>query len=249
MADKPDPKDQPIIEPEEPESPAPDALEPEEPEQPEEPVDEEPEEEPEEPKPSRREELRIQQLLAKLKEQPAESPKAKTPDALNYDELLDAEPELIKQLTADRTKATHTAYQEGIDQAKSIQFHTRLEIDAPRIEQKYPQLDKESTDFHPVLANAINTMFLSAVGYDAETDTVQNPNIRYAPYVESIFELANEIAGQKNQASIKNITKQAAATGLRPDGSSAKRLNLNKDPGQMTDEELDAVIAQAVPKR
>lgn len=242
--DNTDPKE-PVIEPEEPIVPTPDEVEPKEDEQ-EEDLEEEVIEEEEERPPSRREELRIQQLLAKMKETPAEKPK--NPEALDYGEVLDADPELIKQLAADRDKATQGAFNQGIEQAKSIQFHTRLEIDAPRIEAKYPQLDKESENFHPVLANAVNTMFLSAVGYDAETDTVQNPNIRYAQYVESVFELANEIAGEKNQATVKNVTRQAAQTGIRPDGASTK-MNLNKDPSQMSDEELDAVIAQAVPKR
>lgn len=231
---------------EEQESEEPDEPELEETEEPEE-VEETEEEEPKPP--SRREQLRIQQVLSKLKED-REAPKPKaTPDALDYEKALDADPELIAQLKADREKSNNAFYQQGIEQAKSIQFHTRLEIDAPRVEAKYPQLDKDSDKFNPELANAINTMFLSTVGYDESTDTVKNPNLRYAPYVESIFELAGEIAGEKTAEVTKHIKSQAAKTGLRPDGSSGKKLNLNKPPEQMTDEELDAVIAQAVPKR
>ncbi len=86
------------------------------------------------------------------------------------------------------------------------------------------------------------------VGYDAETDTVKNPNIRYADYIEAQMELAEAIAGEKNQKTVQNIAKQAATTGLRPDGSKAKGLNLNQSPDQMTDEELAAAIAATLPK-
>lgn len=200
----------------------------------------------EEKPPSRREQLRIQDILAK-REVVEAKPVPVAPDALDYSTALDADPELIKKLQEDRQAAMDAAQARGLAQANSIRFHTRLEIDAPRIEAKYPQLDKTNEKFNAALANAINTMFLSTAGYDAKTDTAANPDIRYADYVESVFELANEIAGEKTEASTKNIAKQAAQTGLRPDGSSTKRLNLNKPPEQMTDEELDARIALAIP--
>ena len=82
------------------------------------------------------------------------------------------------------------------------------------------------------------------VGLDANTGLVQNPNVRWKDFVESEFELADEIANTKVANSTRNIAQQAASTGLRPDGSQAKRLNLNKAPEQMSDEELDAIIAQ-----
>lgn len=227
----------------EPKTPAP-KEEPEVPEPEAEP--EEPEAEPEEPeeKPvSRRESLRVRELLARGKPQTPARPAATS--GIDYEQALDAEPEVIAQLKADRERTEQEMYNRGLEQTKSIQFQTRLEIDAPRIEAKYPQLDKNSNDFHPALADAINTMYLAAVGYDSENGSVQTPDLRYAPYVESIFELANEIASDKTQEAVKETARQRANTGLRPDGSSAKRLNLNKPPEQMTDEELDAVIGQA----
>lgn len=220
-------------------------------EEPEVPEEEEPEEEElEEKPPSRRETLRIQQVLAKLKEaqenKPTVTPTA--PEALDYEKALEADPETIKRLQEDRERTNQAMYQQGIAQANSIRFHTRLEIDAPRIEAKYPQLDKsDEAHFKPALANAINTMFLSTVGYDEKTDTVKDPNLRYSDYVDSIFELAGEIADDKTAKTTKNVTKQASQTGLRPSGSGTKKLDLNKLPGQMSDEELDAVIARAIP--
>jgi len=214
-------------------------------------VAEEVEEEPEPPKedkPSRRESLRIQKLVSQLKQQRPEQP-YRPSQGLDYGQALEADPETIKQLEADRRGYAERAYADGIKQAATIQFHTRLEIDAPKMEQKYPLLDKTSPQFNAAVADAINTMYLSTAGYDPQSNSVQNSNIRYSDYVESVMELVDAAAGDRAVKTTKNIAKQAATTGLRPDGSSAKRLNLNQAPQSMSDDELDAVIAQAIPKR
>lgn len=202
-------------------------------------------EEEEEKPPSRRESLRIQQLIEKLKQQPAAPDKPKSPGGLDYKTALDADPEVIKTLEEDRDAAGNAGFQQGVEQAKSIQFHTRLEIDAPKIEAKYPQFDKDSVEFNPVLANSINQWYLSTVGFNPEKDTVTNAGVRYSDFVESIMELADEVAGDKTASASKNIAKQHANTAIRPGGGRTKGLNLNKPPEQMTDEELKAVIAQA----
>ena len=183
--------------------------------------------EPEERKPSRRESLRIQQLVEKLKTKTQQEQPIKR---LDYQEALDADPEVIEQLDSDREAYGKAQYQQGARRAESVLFHTRLEIDAPKIESKYPVLDKTSEQFDPAVADAINNMYLSTVGYDAQTDTVVNTEIRYSDYVESIMELGNAIASEKTTKSVRNIAKQAASTGLRPDGSRAKALDLNKAP-------------------
>lgn len=208
--------------------------------------EDEPEDEPQEeqPKPSRRESLRVQQLLEKMKQaEPSQQPKARQ-QGINYGEALDADPEVIEQLEADRQRVSQQSYEQGIRQAESIKFHTRLEIDAPKVESKYTQLNRESDEFNPVLANALNQWYLSTVGYDPNTGLVQNSNVRYSEFVEGIMELADEIGGSKVQQTQKNVAKQAASTGLRPDGSRTKRVNLNKAPQDMTDEELKLVIGK-----
>lgn len=248
--------------PEEPEAPAeespsePEDTTPEEPDTPEAPEEPAPEPEPKEDEgedkpPSRRETLRVQQLLKKYGP-PQERPQPSQPK-LDYREVLEADnPELYDKLEADRKTYAEANYNAGLEQAKSLQFHTRLEIDAPRVEDKYKFLNPNDKErFHPALADGINSLYLTFAGYDpgdAERgvpESVQNPNIRYSDTVEMIMELAEEIANTKNAQSVKNITKQAATTGLRPDGSSAKVMNLNKPAHQMTDEELEAKIAQS----
>lgn len=199
------------------------------------------------PQPSRRENLRIQQLIERMKQTPqTQSPQAQ---GLDYRTELNADDEIYQKLEQDRQSYGNNLYQEGIKRAESIQFHTRLEIDAPKIASKYKQLDQTSPEFNPAVANAINEWYLSTAGYDPKNDVVQNANVRYADFVEGIMEMADEIAGQKVQSATKNIAKQAATTGIRPDGSKTKRLNLDQAPQDMTDEELNAVISQMLPTK
>lgn len=221
------------------------------PEKPEEKEEEVPEPKPvdtEEPKPSRREQARIRDLLEKYgkpDDKPVEPAKA---TGIDYEKELDADPETVKALEADRQAAANTSYSEGLEQSKSIRFLTRLEVDAPRVEAKYPQLDKNSPEFKEESANDVNLLYLTLTGYDPKTQKVGNADIRYSDFVETIFTLVNDLAEQKAEAATKQVKKQIAQTGLRPDGSTAK-MNLDKAPEEMTDEELDARIALAVPKR
>lgn len=195
----------------------------------------------EEKPPSRRESLRIQKLIEKLKNPQQQGTPQFQHQGLNYGEALEADPETVKQLEADRNAYAAQAHQQGLAQAQSIQFHTRLEIDAPKVVAKYSQLNPEDKEhFNPALADAVNTWYLTTTGYNPDTGSVANSDVRYSDFVDSIFELGNEIAGQKVQTTAKNIARQAATTGIRPDGSSSKRLNLNQPVENMSDEELDA---------
>lgn len=235
--------------PEEPETPEP----PESSEEPETPVETPSEESTEEPAPpSRREQLRIQQLLAKYGD-PSDRAPAQPPlqraSQLDYGTALDADPEVIKQLEADRQAGNQAQYNEGLKRAEYLNWHTSLKIDAPKVESKYPILDKDSPEFHPAVADALNSWYLKMSGFNSATQTVANTDISYSDFVEANMELVEEIAGQRNAQSVKNIAQQTATMGLRPDGSSAKRLNLNQAPESMSIEELYAKIGQTPPKK
>lgn len=233
---------------EEPKEPAP----PQEPEKPEAETAEEPEveeptveEEGEEeapPQMSKRKAERLaklENLVTRLKGD--EAPQKPDIKGMDFATELQADDETIARLNEDRNSVAQEAMTQGFERAKSVQFHTRLEIDAPRIEGKYPLFDKESEVFNPAAADAINQWYLATVGYDAKTDSVTNPNVRYADFVEGIMELADSMAGVKVENTQKNIAKQAANTGIRPDGSASK-LNLDKAPADMTTEELSAAM-------
>jgi len=230
----------------------PDKLEPETPEVQEEPQEpsqetqeqeEVPQNEEPEPKMSRRaekryEELKIRGLISSLKQQSQPQIQPQAPD---YSEQIEADPEVLQHLQSEAQQYGEQQYNHGIEQAKAIQFETRLEIDTPKVLNKYPQLNPSDQEkFNPGVADAINVMYLNTVGYDHNTGMVQNPNVRYADYVESFMELAESIAGDKIKSSTKNIAQQSAMTGLRPDGSATK-LNLNKAPEDMSIEELQAI--------
>lgn len=204
----------------------------------------------EEPKaqPSRRESLRIQQLVNKLKQRTPQAGGSEE-ETLDYRTALDADDEVITKLENDREAYGRSRESQAIRRAEAIEWKTMLHIDSPKVTTKYPQFDPESDQFNPVVANAINEWYLQTSGYNPKTETVANSGVRYSEFVEGIMELADEMAGAQVQKTSKNLAGQAAKTGLRPDGSSAKRLNLNKPPEQMSDEELAAVIAQAIPKK
>lgn len=207
----------------------------------------EPGQKPEPGQPSRREALRIQNLLKKYGP-PSENQAPSKPEALNYQEALDADEEVIKRLEADREQVGQVQYNEGVKRAEYLNWNTGLKIDAPRVESKYEILNPNSEKFHPQVADTVNNWYLNMVGYDNQTQTIANPNIGYAEFVEGFMELVEETAGQKSAESIKNVAKQAAATGIRPDGSSATPVNPNKDPSEMSLEELYRAIGQKPPK-
>lgn len=210
-----------------------------------------PEEEPEEEEkpPSPREQRRVQQLLAKFREQPKQEQPEVPKNALNYKESLDADEETVKKLDSDRATYGNEMYQQGLKQAQSMQFLTRLEIDAAKVDAKYPQLDRDSAEFKPEAASDISLLYLSLAGYDPKTRFVQNPDFRYSDFVDTIFTLANDIGSKEADVRVTNIKKQAAKTGLRPDGTGTKKMDLSKLPSEMDDDELDAMIGLAIPNR
>ena len=197
---------------------------------------------------SRRKAKRLEKLESLVEQLRGTQPVAPQVKGMDYRQEIDADENVYQNLETKSQEYGQAQYNAGLEEAKSLRFHTRLEIDAPRVESKFPVLDKSSEEFNPAIAQSINNWYLSNVGYDARTDSVKNPNLRYADFVEGVMELVDNLATTKTVASGKNIARQAATTGLRPDGSSARSLDLNKQPQDMTDEELSAVIKQGLPR-
>lgn len=191
------------------------------------------------PAPSRREQLRVADLLKKY------GPPEQKTEPLSFRDKVDADDDTLKVLEDTANTYGQTQYTAGLEQAKSIQFHTRLEIDAPRVEVKYPKLDPNSDQFQAEAADDLNQLYLNVVGFDPATDTVANPNIRYADFVDAYMGNVQRLASEQAAESTKQVIRQAAQTGLRPDGSSARGLDLSKNPSDMTVEELNAAIDAA----
>jgi|GEM_PF-4526707 len=245
--------------PEEPESPVEETPEVEQ-EEPKEapaeeaPAEEAPEEEPkeEEKPPSRREQLRIQQLLAKYGDPTKKAPEPKqtkpTTESLDYSQALEADPEVIQKLEADRQARSDQAYLEGLRQSEVREWKRDLKYENNTVLERFKFLNPKDENFKPAAADAMNSKYLRFVGYnpgDPERgipESVQYSDVSYLEFVESEMEFADELASHKVAESTKNIAKQAATAGLRPDGSTAKRLNLNQAPEKMTIDELYASI-------
>lgn len=265
----PDPKAPEQDLPEDPKDPVEDPKKDEDPQDPTPPADPKPDEDPKEPEktPSPREAKRVQALIAKMKQTqqsapvPAQSP---TPPAeakpINFRELIDAPDEVYatlekaaeeygKSLQATAPAPQQQQNQPIGNQTDTLRWEMGVKIDTPQVLAKYEQLNPDSPKFDAVVADALNMEYLHTVGFDEKTGLVANPNISYGEYVEARFELANLLAQERVQTTTRNVAKQAASTGLRPDGSQSKKLNLNQAPENMTDEELDAIISQAVPSR
>lgn len=206
----------------------------------------EPGQKPEPGQPSRRETLRIQNLLNKYgtpkRDQAPSQP-------LDYKETLDADDDTISQLEQDRQSAAQQQYNQGLQQAVLLNWHTNLRIDAPQVESKYDVLNPNNTEkFNPAASDAVSNFYLAIAGYDKESQTVANPNITYAEFTDAIMELAGELASIKNQETVKNVTTQAANTGIRPNGSTAP-VDLSKRPEEMNLDELYAAIGQKNPNK
>lgn len=211
----------------------------------------------EERPPSRRETLRINDLLRKYGEpqQRPQAPLQKPQNALDYSQALDADPEVVQQLEADRQTVSDAAYLQGLQQGEVKEWKRDLKFEAPMVEEKFPFLNpNDAVNFKPAAANAMNEKYLRFIGYrpgDAQRgipESIMYPDVSYREFVEGEMEFVDELASRKVEQTTKNIAKQAATTGLRPDGSSAKRLNLNQSEKDMSLEELYAAIGQTPPK-
>jgi hypothetical protein len=207
-------------------------------------TDEPNEEEPvEEPAPvSRRENKRIAELTRKLAEsnqQRVQQPTQPQPRQIigegDYD--LDQVNGLAQQYGEQR-------YNEGLAIANAQRFETRLEIDAPKVEAKYPVLNPRSEQFDPGIAEWSTQLYYKTVGLKPGSDgtfTVENPNIRYEEFADGLMEAVETLATSKSADSKVNLAKQAAQTGVRPTGVAKKQYS-GTDPSKMTTAQLQAAI-------
>lgn len=210
-------------------------------------------EEQEEAPPSRREQLRVQNLLKKYGPPNAnrQAPSQSGPD---FRTRVNADEDVYKDLEDTARQYGQEQYNAGQGQAEYTTWKRFLQMDENHLRDKYPELRPGDEKHHQVLENALQSKYLRFVGFDAGdpnkgiSPSVMYPDISYAEFVESEMEFSDELASLKVSTSTKNIASQAARGGLRPDGSSPKRMDLTKDPSQMTDDELNAAITATMPR-
>ena len=158
-------------------------------------------------------------------------------------------------METDRQTVSDAAYLQGLRQSEVKEWKRDLKFEAPVVEEKFPFLNpRDTANFNPAAADVMNQKYLRFIGYQpgdpqkGVPESILYPDVSYREFVEGEMEFIDELASRKVAETTKNIAKQAATTGLRPDGSSAKRLNLNQSEKDMTLEELYAAIGQTPPK-
>lgn len=205
------------------------------------PVADEPIEEPEapEPQPSYRENKRIAELTRKLAE--AQHP-AYNPPQLPRQNIAEGDYD-VDQLNGMFQQGTQEAYQAGLAQANAIGFTTDLKIEAPRVAQKYEFMNQDSEHFDPGAAALLNEKYLKIVGYNPNNGTVQNNNIGYEEFIDAEVELAQLLNRSASADSSRNLAKQAAQTGVRPNSVNKKNYQ-GTDPSKMTLDQLQAAALQ-----
>lgn len=200
---------------------------------------EEPQEEPAPPVTSQRENKRIAELTRKLQE--AQQPQFNQPQ-VQQPNIAEGDYD-VEQLNGMFQKGNQQAYDAGLARANAIAFNTDLKLDLARVVQKHDFLDKDSQNFDPGDAAYLNEKYLKMVGYNSQTGEA-NPNyIGYEEFVEGEIEFANKRNAAQAADSTRNLAKQAAQTGVRPN-TVAKKNYEGTDPSKMTLEQLQAAALQ-----
>jgi hypothetical protein len=93
----------------------------------------------------------------------------------------------------------------------------------------------------PADAQALDREYLMISGFDPKSQRVARPDISYADFIEGRIEQAERLAANMHINSQKNIAKQAANTGVRPDGGSRPALKIQNagDIANMSAEDFE----------
>lgn len=180
------------------------------------------------------EELKLNKILDRIqgiKSTPRQEHKSQPKD---YREMIDAPDEVYETLNQDRESYGDQKYNEGLQVANAIEWKTNMRMDLPLVKEKLDNLD-------PADAEAIDREYLIFSGFDPNTGFINNPNIGYADFVEARIQQAERLASSMNLKSQKNIARQAAQTGVRPDGGAHKGLQISSpdDIRSMTPEQFE----------
>lgn len=139
---------------------------------------------------------------------------------LDYKETIDADPQVIEQLSKDRSSAVEDAVTQNQEYIKTELWKRDIKTDLSLVKDKLDRLD-------PSDARAIDKEYLLYSGYDPQSGRVANPTIGYAEFVEAQIDRAHTIASNLNVKTQQNVAKQAAQTGLRPTGGASKATKIS----------------------
>lgn len=160
-------------------------------------------------------EHKFEKILDRIQNSRKPSEQAK-PDLLDYRGSIDAPDEVYTKLEEDRAKAQEVGYAQGSNEVRTVEWKTNIRLDLPLVKEKLDKLD-------PVDAAIIDKEYLMYSGFDPQNNSVANPTISYAEFVEARIEQAERLASKMNVDTQRNIVKQASQTGVRPSGGTASR--------------------------
>ena len=174
---------------------------------------------------SPRQQKRVEQLkqskLDSILERVTQKPKAQQGyKPLDYKEAIDADEQVIDQLSKDREQYATDLQQQTNERLTTELWKRDIKTDLALVKDKLDRLD-------PASARAIDKEYLLYSGYDQESGRVANPNIGYAEFVEAQIERAEMIAANLNVRTQQNVAKQVAQTGLRPTGGASKATKIS----------------------
>lgn len=160
---------------------------------------------------------KLDSILDRVTQGKAQAPTYKP---LDYKETIDADEQVITQLSNDREQYA-TDLQRQTDERLTTELWRRdIKSDLALVKDRMDKLD-------PSDARAIDREYLLYSGYDQERGRVANPNIGYADFVEAQIERAERLASNLNIKTQQNVAKQAAQTGLRPTGGASKATKIS----------------------
>lgn len=166
------------------------------------------------------EELKLNKILDRIQGIKNTPKKDRESQPKDYRDMIDAPDEVYDTLNQDRESYGDQKYNEGLQVANAMEWRTNMRMDLPLVKDKLDRLD-------PADAEAIDREYLIFSGFDPQSGFVNNPSIGYADFVEARIEQAERLAASMNLKSQKNIARQAAQTGVRPDGGSHKGLQIS----------------------
>lgn len=171
-------------------------------------------------------ELGLTKILDRITQVKQPTQRQSSNQGLNYRDAIEAPDEVYQQLEQDRETVRSQARNEVLDEVRRVQFETNLKIDLPLVQDKLSKLD-------PSAAQALDRAYLQFVGFNPQTGVPAVDGVSYAEFIDAQLELANSIATNRVVNTQRNIAKQAAQAGVRPDGGGRQGFQIN-NPGDIS---------------
>lgn len=193
---------------------------------------------------SERGQKRIQELANKAnKAEELEKELESLKESLESGKSQQTTDEILEQLrndgipyTGDYVKDLQMAEERAAEKAlrtfeKRQSIKEQFSNDVNELEQSYPELRKGSEEFDEDLTHEIVSLYKDASNL--------NPNLRLKSFVDRVMNVKKTGEKKGKSISVKDIAEQESTGAVKPSGN-VKRVN--KDPKEMTLEELEQIV-------